>query len=275
MAPLPTLVCKECGYVNESERVYCHGCGAKLDREILAAQKPQPIAPEQKQREVRKLMKPRGNTFLGNFGSRLLRTLALAALVAALIDAALPPRQGLPDLQKESAAGSVPVDVYLEKLTAAPTAQRLGFREADVNAYLKRERFKTIPAWFTSALPLQRLLVHFEEGAATLSVQASVAGYPLYAGFSGRPAADPQHGLTATCTGGNIGRLQIPAPAACPAAAALLPLLTDSLRHERELLARIGSVEVKKEMIILGSRGPAAAPSTAVPGSPQGRPTAL
>ena len=60
---------------------------------------------------------------------RLLRTQALAALVAALIDAALPPRQGLPDLQKESAAGSVPVDVYLEKLTAAPTAQRLGFRE--------------------------------------------------------------------------------------------------------------------------------------------------
>ena len=34
-APAPTLTCKQCNYDNEPERVYCHNCGAKLDRTVL------------------------------------------------------------------------------------------------------------------------------------------------------------------------------------------------------------------------------------------------
>ena len=31
----PTLTCSQCGFANETERVYCHNCGAKLDRSLL------------------------------------------------------------------------------------------------------------------------------------------------------------------------------------------------------------------------------------------------
>ena len=43
------LVCPECQRQNEPERIYCHDCGARLDRSALAKVAPKMEAPEQTQ----------------------------------------------------------------------------------------------------------------------------------------------------------------------------------------------------------------------------------
>lgn len=261
-SPLPTLVCKQCGYVNEAERVYCHGCGVKLDRDVLIAQEQQQAAtPQQRQREVKKLMSPaKGN--LGKTWKTLWKTVALAALTAALIDIALPPQEGTVGGQSEEEPPQI--DSLLENLVLAPASTNIIVREADVNAYLKRERFKKLPSWFTGSIPL-RALIKFDDGVGRLTFRASIVGYPLYATFSGSVKPDNNAGLTATCTGGAIGRLQIPALLARYAGLAI-PTLLDSLKHERQMLGQLASIEIGKEQVVLGSRGASvpAAPSSAV-----------
>lgn len=42
IATAPKLLCPECQRENESERVYCHDCGARLDRSAVAPTKEPP-----------------------------------------------------------------------------------------------------------------------------------------------------------------------------------------------------------------------------------------
>ena len=265
-SPLPTLLCKGCGYANESQRVYCHNCGVKLDRDLLAAQEQRPAEPSAKrQREVKKIMSPERGSF-GKLCKTVFKTLALAALAGALIDAALPPEGFVPGTTKGEEATEAPqIDSILENLSATHDGKRIALREADVNAYLRRERFKKLPSWLTDALPL-KALVQFEEGTGRLTFQASVAGYPLRATLSGNLKIDKDAKLVATCTGGNIGRLPIPAELARYAGWAL-PTLLDSMKHERQLLGELGSIEIGQHQIILGARKPY---FPIAPGAPNG-----
>lgn len=258
MALLPPLVCKECGHVNEGERVYCHGCGAKLDREVLMAQQQQQApTPQEVHRQVQKIM-AHGDNFWRRTWRMLWKTTALAAIAAVVITAALPP-EGVATGPKEAETDAPQLDVYLEKLVVLPAGQRISITEAQVNAYLRREHFKKVPDWLTTWLPLQRVFVNFSKEQTRITVQASLAGYPIYAGLTGRLGANKKTGLTAVCTGGFIGRLPLPSQVVAKAAEAL-PILLGSFQHEWQLLGQIGSVEVGEGQIILGSRGPEAPP---------------
>jgi len=265
-SPLPNLVCKECGYANEGERIYCHNCGLKLDREELILQEQQQAATFQKrQREVKKIMTPARRNFAKTWKT-LWKTLAWAAIAGALIDAALPPEGGTPSAKSEEMTDPSQIDSLLESLVVAPAGKRITLHEAEVNVCLKRERFKKLPSWFTTAIPL-RALVNFDDGVGRLTFLASVAGYPIPFTLSGNLKIDKNAGLTATCTGGNIGRLQIPAQLAGYAGLAI-PTLLDSMKHERQLLGQLGSIGIGKKQIILGARGPSV-PATA-PVAPKG-----
>ena len=209
----------------------------------------------------------RGN--LGKTLRTLLKTVFMAALAGALIDAALPPKGVTQGAKNEEATETPQIGSLLENLIAAPAGKQFALREADVNAYLKRERFKKLPAWFTDSIPL-RALVNFDEGTGRLTFQASIAGYPLYATLSGSLNPDKDAGLVATCTGGNIGRLQIPAQLAQYAGWAV-PALLDSMKRERQLLGQLGAIEISKEQVILRARGSSAqAAPKGAPAAPKG-----
>jgi len=258
MPSLPTLVCKECGHVNEGERVYCHGCGVKLDREILIAkQQEQAATPKDQQRHIKKMLNPRRGAFSAT-GKTFLQMVILGAFAGALIDAARSP-EGALQPKKEELVDTPEIDVILEKLVAAPVGQQKTFREEEVNGYLKRETFKKMPTWITGNVPL-RAFVNFDDGACRFNLVGTVASYPIYIGLAAYPAIDTKTGLGGTCTGGYIGRLQIPAPVAKYAGAAI-PFLLDSFRHEQELLGQLKSVKAEKGQIILGSGGTSAAPT--------------
>jgi len=263
MPPPPTLVCKQCGHVNEAERVYCHGCGSKLDREILVAQKKQGPTPQQRQRQLKKIMSPGGGGSVRNTLNTFAKMVLFGAVAAALIEAAQPPEWLKPAPKSEDAA-LLPLDTHLEKLVASTTPQRVLFRESVVNTYLKREKFKKVPTWLTNYIPMRRVFINCEKDSARLTLQADIFGYPLYTSLSAQVKADKAAGLVATCTGGSIGRLPIPASVATHAAAAL-PFLLDSFQHEQQLLNKIGSIDLDKEQIILGSAAPATPAPVPVP----------
>ena len=259
--------------MNEVERVYCHGCGAKLDRTvILATQEKQTVSREQRQREVKKLMTPGNGWFLKTL-AMLIKTVALAGLAAVVIQIIRPP-EGVPPLPKKGEVLTLPqIGDDLERLTAAPAGQGMIFREADINTYLQKKTFRKVPSWFTNIIPLKRSFVNFEPGQARLSVQADLAGYPVYAGITARLVGDPKTGLSATCVSLNLGRLTLHAPAVAQVVAVAVPTLMDSVKRDRQLLEQLGSAEITKGQIILRSRGPQAAPAASVvPNAAAGRP---
>ena len=168
----PTLVCKACDYVNESERVYCHNCGVKLDRELLANQQPTQFDAQKRQREIKKMMNP-GRGHFAKASKAFLKTVILAAIAGALIDAALPPEGIVQNTKKDEAMELPQIDLLLENLTVAPAGKRVGVREEDINTYIKRERFKKLPSWFTDSIPLYAF-VQCDEGTGRLVLQADI-----------------------------------------------------------------------------------------------------
>jgi predicted amidophosphoribosyltransferase len=52
------LVCPECQRQNEAERIYCHDCGARLDRSALAKVAPKEEDPKQTQRRLKQILDP-------------------------------------------------------------------------------------------------------------------------------------------------------------------------------------------------------------------------
>src|ERR1700704_4382075 len=53
------LVCPECRRENEPERIYCHDCGARLDRSALAKVAPKGEDVKATQRRLRSMLDPR------------------------------------------------------------------------------------------------------------------------------------------------------------------------------------------------------------------------
>ena len=262
-SPIP-LVCKACGYANESQRVYCHNCGVKLDREMLIPpQEEQEVHAKERHREVQKIMSPSRGRFARGLKT-LCKTLALAALAGGLVDAVLVPEGVTAPSKKEEISETLPIDTILEGLVATHNGKRILFREADVNAYLRKERFRKLPSWITDSIPL-RALVHFEENVATFTLVANAWGHPLCASLSGNLKSEKGQGLVATCTGGSIGRLPLPAQLA-GYAGGVVPVLLDSMKNERQLLGQVGSIEIGKQQIILS------APVAAAPGGAAVRP---
>jgi hypothetical protein len=259
MAPqIQNLVCKDCGYANETQRVYCHNCGSKLDRDILDSKEQEPDPSPKRLRQVQKLMSPERGKFT-KACKKLIKTVFLAAVLAALIDAVLPPEGVAPPTKAEDTTESPQLDAILENLATAPAGKRVVLHEAEINAYMKRERFKKLPSWLTENIPM-RMFVRFHAGTGDLTLQASVLGYPLYASLSGYLQIHKDAQLVATCTGGNIGRLQIPAELARYGGLAL-PTLLDALKQERQGLDKLGSIEIRKEQILLSARGASTTPA--------------
>src|SRR5260370_41533892 len=76
------LVCAECRHENEAERIYCHSCGERLDRSVIAAQKKAQDPQEEARRRLQKMLGP-PNRSRQNFCA--ISKLALAAAVVTAV----------------------------------------------------------------------------------------------------------------------------------------------------------------------------------------------
>src|SRR4249919_1043418 len=96
------LVCPECQRENEPERIYCHDCGARLDRSSLAKVAPKKEDARAPQRRLRSILDPgraKRRRTCGRISKLILGACALAVLIQMLLPPDVPERVKSPELQ--------------------------------------------------------------------------------------------------------------------------------------------------------------------------------
>ena len=251
------LVCPECRRENEPERIYCHDCGARLDRTGLAKEKSAEEDPKDTQRRLRGFFDGRRMLMRKRFfeGSKfILGALLLAALVQMF---------RLPDLPQAPTAPTLPAQISmdLENAAADPRLGPLHYTGEQINAYLAYT-LKSKQAALSKYLNFERAVVGFGENHAWVTAQRSLFGYPVSttAIFS----IQVRDGTVATKSlGGRIGRLPVH-PWLMQYAGFLFADLRGVLERERKAISKLGGVELRENSVSFlpkHAATPAAAPT--------------
>jgi hypothetical protein len=242
-----TLTCPQCGYVNEAERVYCHNCGAKLDRSLLPKEddKETRDSIERTRKRVRKMTNPgRGLQDV----KTLLGTLFWAALVAAVILIAREP-DGIPPRQDNVLADRMIGSELLDALES-PQPRAIQFNERDINQHLAGTRSKT-KGYF--GIKFERAFAALDPGVIRIGMQQSLWGFPVYSSV-GYKLQIKGGRLVATTIDGSFGRLKIH-PELMQYASASFRQLWGALTREKEQLDKMQGVRIEKGRIIFWTKG--------------------
>ena len=249
---MATLLCKQCNYENEAERIYCHNCGAKLDRSVLPVdKKKQQETPEKARRRVKKMTTP-DHGFFAAWPKKLISCVLWAAVFAGAIQASRPP-DGIPPMPAKGALNDAPpIAMKLEEAVSLRAAQQIVISEPLINGYLLNTVKSHGGGTFEDYVKFDRAFVNLTEGNCHITSQQSAFGYPFYAGSAYRLAIENNH-LAATSLGGNLGRLPVH-PLIMQYADLLFQRLWDALKRERKLLDGMQSIRVERGQITLTTR---------------------
>lgn len=240
------LVCPDCRHENEPERIYCHSCGARLDRSALAKERiDEAAAAEKTQRHLKKMFAPgRGR---GKFiAKRLAKTVLGALVVAVIIVMILPPN--VPAAPKKyDFAPMINMDMVSALSSRQPTP--LVYNEEQVNTYLASNlRRKDSPAK-TGFFPLHRIFVQFQEGLCTINTERQLFGLSIYSGGTYRVAI-ANGKIAAESTAGYIGRMPIH-PKLMKAADLMLQKAWSTMERERASVAKLAAIEFHPQSVAL------------------------
>ncbi|MEP6955751.1 MAG: zinc ribbon domain-containing protein [Chthoniobacterales bacterium] len=252
------LVCPECRRENEAERIYCHDCGARLDRAALAKEKPKEEDPEATRK---RLLDPRRALLRQRFfqGSKLvLLALLTAGVVQMIRPADLPEQAETPELPAQ-------INLDLENATMNSRAAPLRYTEAQANAYLSYV-LKGKRAALSKYLQFERAVVGFDEAGAWVTTERSLFGYSLFStAFLTAQIQDQQ--LVVKTRGGRFGRMPIH-PALMQYGGILFADLAKALERETKSIAKLGSIELHPKLIVLNPKQAQLAPPPAAPLAP-------
>ncbi len=242
MPATPTITCKQCNYANEPERVYCHNCGAKLDRSILPKEPAKAVKDSQEKaaRRVRKMVSPKSGFFTHWKGS-LLNVLCSALCIATLIQMARPPAGVPPTASKDDLLNAPPLVEQIEDAQMSPTPARYQLTEQAINFYLA-SAIKTRGDSSGDYFKFDRAFVNLGNGVIKITAQESAFGYPIYAGASYKLSIAGGK-LVSTNVGGNLGRIPIH-PMVMEYCGFAFHQLWDALGRERALMDKMQSVTV-------------------------------
>jgi hypothetical protein len=248
------LTCPDCRRENEAERIYCHDCGARLDRSALANRKAAKIETAE---ELHKRMR-------GMFGQRrvkaqLLFFKTIKVIVAAFAAAALVEILIPPDVPPAVKTETLPpqISLSLETLTESRQPQTMQFSEEDVNAYLGNAMKRKKEKLEHPLLNFERAIVGFTEGNCRVTLERSIFGYSIFT--SGDYDVQIKDGkITATSKGAAIGRMPIH-PSVLPYAEFLFSDAVAVMDHEHKLLNKVGSIQLHDKMVEISSAAATAA----------------
>ena len=238
------LLCPECRRENEAERIYCHDCGARLDRTALAKVAPKGEDVKETQRRLRTMLDPqRAKMRLLFFKTSKMILGALAT--AAIIQMILPP-----DVPARPKTGDFPpqINLDLENAVLNHNPTPLQYTEAQVNAYLG-SALKSKQAALSKVLQFERAIVKFDENVCRITAERSLFGFSLFTTTSSKVTL--QNGtLNATNNGGYIGRLPVH-PLLMKYADPLFADLWAALDRERKTVSKMAAIEFRPQAVVL------------------------
>jgi hypothetical protein len=240
------LICPDCQHENEPERIYCHDCGARLDRTAVAKEKAQEHANEEGARQhLQKMFDPnrgRAKRVVIQFGKMLLGAVCLAAVIVMLLP---------PDLPPAPKSYEFPPLINMDMVSALSSRQpaSLVYNEEQVDSYLASTvRRKDGPAQ-QGFFPLRRLFVQFQEGKCWIHLERRIFSFSIFTGSAYRVAITNGK-ITKDSLGGYIGRMPID-PRLMNYADILFGKAWDSLARERNSVARLAGIEFHPNSVTL------------------------
>lgn len=242
--PAIKLICPECRRENEPERIYCHECGARLDRTALAKIAPKGEDVKETQRRLKSMLDPQRAKIRHLFfktSKVILGALATAAIVQMLLP---------PDVPARPKAGEFPpqINLDLENAVLNRSAAPMQYTEAQVNAYLGSS-LKSKQAALSKLLNFERAVVKFEENACSVTAERSLFGYSLFTTTSAKVTLQ-NNALAATNNGGAIGRMPVH-PLLMKYADFMFADLWAALDRERKTVAKMGAIEFRPQAVVL------------------------
>jgi hypothetical protein len=238
------LVCLECRRENEPERIYCHDCGARLDRTALAKVAPKGEDVKETQRRLKTMLDPQ-RAKIRHLFFKTSKVILGALATAVVIQMLLPP-----DLPARPKAGEFPPQINLDIENAALNHQAtpLQYTDAQVNAYLLNA-LKSKQAALSKLLQFERAVVSFDETVCRITAERSLFGFSVYSSTSSKVTM--QNGtLNATNVGGTVGRMPIH-PLLMKYADALFADLWGALDREKKSVAKMGTIEFHPQAVVL------------------------
>jgi hypothetical protein len=242
------LICPECRRENEPERIYCHDCGARLDRSALAKVAPKGEDAKETHRRLRSMLDPQRAKMRHMFfkvSKLILGALALAAVIVML----LPPLDVPANVKSDEFPPQINLD--LENAATSRGAAPLRYTDAQVNAYLGNA-LKSKQAALSKLLKFERALVGFDEGVCRITAERSLFGFSMFTTTSSKVALDNGK-LVASNIGGAIGRMPIH-PMVMKYGDIIFSDLWTALDREKKAVAKMGGIEFQPQTVILTAK---------------------
>lgn len=239
------VICPECQRENEPERIFCHGCGARLDRSALVGAKTAGEKPGHTHRRVQELFNPHRGRFRRTVFTFCKLTLA-ALVTASLVQMILPP-----EVPPATQTVSVPAQINFDLENAILHHRQLQYSQEEVNAYLAYTLKSKKSSLDKPLLSFKRAFVAFAEGTCTITAERSFFSYPLYqrATYAVNVA---EGNIAASAKGGFLGRLPIH-PVLIRYAGIVFADLWSALTRERKLVAQMRKVEFHPGNVLLSA----------------------
>jgi hypothetical protein len=245
------LVCPECAHENESERIYCHSCGARLDRSAIKVGKSREETVKDTQRRVRNLFDPTGVKI--RFWFFRTAKLILGACAAATVIQMVSPPDVPPPARPLLLLSQL--NLELENAVTYRRPPRLQYSEDQVNAYLAYALKSKEALLNKPLLEFKRAIVGFDEGHVKLTAERSLLGLSLYSSVSYAVTLRDGH-IAASTNGGSIGRVPIH-PQAMRFIDIIFRDLWSALDRERKLIVKMVGIEFHSKTVVLTAIGPA------------------
>jgi hypothetical protein len=239
---MPILVCPECRRENEFERIYCHDCGARLDRKVVE----KAIPKEDTHNRVKRLFDPQRAKMRALF-FKISKVLLGACGAATVTVMALPP--DLPSVTKTPMVQAPTVSFDLERLMTRHEPTQIKYTEEQVNLFLAYNLKSKSKVLDKPLLEFKRALAVFHEGCASVSMERAVFGYSLFTTIDLAPSSAGGK-ASVKAVGARIGRMPIH-PVVAKYANYLFMDLWGVLEREKKMASRVTSVEFHDKTVQL------------------------
>ena len=174
-----TLQCGQCDFMNEPERVYCHNCGAKLDRTLLPQEEEKKTEPPERARKrIAKMTNPQGSSLVREIKT-FFTVVIYAALAAAVLLIAQPPND-VPEAKRELASRLIASE--MADAVSAPMPVAISFTAEEINQHLKNSL--KAKEGMVPGIKFERAFVNLYPGTIRITSEQTLWGYSIFSGIS-------------------------------------------------------------------------------------------